>query len=157
MYHECEFFRLGVLNAMQCDRKVEISSQFTCRLKAINENNKIFAFNIFTLLDNFLNKNYKNPDFSLIDLSNFLSVPKSHLAFLFKHHCTLSFTNYKKAVRINEAIKLIEEGYLKSNTIESLAKDIGFSSYSPFYTSFKMNTGLTPQEYFLNKEKVAVL
>jgi AraC-like DNA-binding protein len=133
-------------------------------LANVQENN--LSEIVFQNLDNciseiesidFSYKNYKNPDFSLIDLSNFLSVPKSHLAFLFKHHCTLSFTNYKKAVRINEAIKLIDEGYLKSNTIESLAKDIGFSSYSPFYTSFKMNTGLTPQEYFLNKEKVAVL
>jgi AraC-like DNA-binding protein len=121
---------------------------------------------VFQNLDNYLSeieslefsyKNYKNPDFSLIDLSNLLSIPKSHLSFLFKHHCTLSFTNYKKAVRINEAVKLIEEGYLKTNTIESLAKDIGFSSYSPFFTSFKNITSLTPQEYYLNKEKKSVL
>jgi len=117
---------------------------------------------VFQNLDNYISeiesldfsyKNYKNPDFSLIDLSNLLSIPKSHLSFLFKHQCTLSFTNYKKAIRINEAIKLIEEGYLKTNTFESLAKDIGFSSYSPFFTSFKKITGLTPQEYYLNKEK----
>jgi AraC-like DNA-binding protein len=121
---------------------------------------------VFQNLDNYISeieslefsyKNYKNPDFCLIDLSNILSIPKSHLFFLFKHHCTLSFTNYKKAVRINEAVKLIEEGYLKINTIESLAKDIGFSSYSPFFTSFKNITSLTPQEYYLNKEKKSVL
>ena len=121
---------------------------------------------VFQNLDNYISeieslefsyKNYKNPDFGLIDLSNLLSIPKSHLSFLFKHHCTLSFTNYKKAVRINEAVKLIEEGYLKTNTIESLAKDIGFSSYSPFFTSFKNITSLTPQEYYLNKEKKSVL
>ena len=121
---------------------------------------------VFQNLDNYISeieslefsyKNYKNPDFSLIDLTNLLSIPKSHLSFLFKHHCTLSFTNYKKAVRINEAVKLIEEGYLKTNTIESLAKDIGFSSYSPFFTSFKNITSLTPQEYYLNKEKKSVL
>lgn len=52
-------------------------------------------------------------------------------------------------MRISQAIKLIEEGYLKSNTIESLAMNVGFSSYSPFYTSFKKITGTSPQEYTL--------
>jgi AraC-like DNA-binding protein len=41
----------------------------------------------------------------------------------------------------------MEEDYLKSNTMESLANDVGFSSYSPFFKSFKTITGLSPQEY----------
>ena len=124
------------------------------KLENIQENNLrdvVFKnLNKYILLLNqveFLDSTFKNTNFKLIDLANLLSIPKSHLLFLFKHHCNLSFSDYKKAVRIKEAIRIINDGYLNSNTIESLAKEVGFSSYSPFFTSFKNITGVSPQEY----------
>jgi AraC-like DNA-binding protein len=85
--------------------------------------------------------------FSAEDLANKLSIPKSHLLYVFKYHSNVSFSDFKKIIRIQKAIGLMEEDYLKSNTMESLAIDVGFSSYSPFFKSFKTITGLSPQEY----------
>jgi AraC-like DNA-binding protein len=42
---------------------------------------------------------------------------------------------------------MIESGFLAKNTIESLAKDVGFASYSPFYKAFKKIHGIGPTEY----------
>ena len=47
-------------------------------------------------------------------------------------------------------MQLIENNFLKLNTLDSLAIKVGFSSYNPFFTSFKDVTGTTPQAY--NKE-----
>jgi AraC-like DNA-binding protein len=90
--------------------------------------------------------------FSAEDLANKLSIPKSHLLYVFKYHSNVSFSDFKKIIRIERAITLMEQDYLKSNTMESLAIDVGFSSYSPFFKSFKTITGLSPQEYY-NKVK----
>lgn len=90
---------------------------------------------------------FKNPGFTIQDLANKLNIPKSHLTYLFKYHSTISFSDFKKRNRIKYALKLIEQDYLKSNTFDSLAKEIGFSSYNTFFTSFKEIVGVSPHEY----------
>ncbi|WP_338647680.1 AraC family transcriptional regulator [Flavobacterium sp. KS-LB2] len=92
----------------------------------------------------------RNPLVNLTDISNKLEIPKSHITFTFKYHSKVSFTEFKKIIRIYDAIHLIEKDYLKSNTLESLATKVGFSSYNPFFITFKDVTGNTPQLY--NKE-----
>jgi AraC-like DNA-binding protein len=92
---------------------------------------------------------FKNPEFSLSDISEKLIIPLSHLNYIFKYHCSLSFSNFKKLIRIQYSIKLIESNYLKNNTLDTLAKEVGFASYNPFYTSFKDITGKSPKRYNL--------
>jgi AraC-like DNA-binding protein len=48
-------------------------------------------------------------------------------------------------VRIIDAVNLIETNYLNVNTLDSLARKVGFSSYNTFFTSFKEITGNTPR------------
>lgn len=81
------------------------------------------------------------------DLALKLNIPKSHLGYIFKYHAAISFADFKNIIRIQKSILLIEEGYLKSNTMESLAVETGFTSYSSFFKSFKSITGLSPYEY----------
>ena len=83
-----------------------------------------------------------------------LEIPKSHLNFIFKYHSKVSFTEFKKIIRVYDSIELIDAHYLKANTLDSLASKVGFSSYNPFFTSFKEVTGITPQAY--NKQIVAL-
>lgn len=90
---------------------------------------------------------FRDPKVGLNDLATKLSIPKSHLSYLFKYHTTISFSDYKKIIRIQDGINLIENGYLKSNTLDSLSKKIGFTSYNPFFTSFKEIIGIAPAEY----------
>ena len=93
-------------------------------------------------------KIFRNPDIKISDVANKLNIPKSHISYLFKYHSNISFSEYKKTIRIQDAIKLIDEDYLKENTLESLSKKIGFTSYNPFFTSFKEFTGTSPIEYY---------
>jgi AraC-like DNA-binding protein len=90
---------------------------------------------------------FRNPECSINDLATKLNVPVSHLSYVLKYHCNVSFVDYKKIVRINDAVNQIKEGYLKTNTIESLAKLVGFISYSTFSIAFKEITNSTAQDY----------
>jgi len=90
---------------------------------------------------------FRNPDLSLDDIAVALNIPISHINFIFKYQCNESFTDYKKIVRIHDATRLIESGYLKENKIETLSAKVGFSSYNTFIAAFKTITGVTTQEY----------
>ena len=45
-------------------------------------------------------------------------------------------------------MQLIQEGYLVSNIMESLAVEVGFSTYSSFFKNFREITKIAPQEYY---------
>jgi AraC-like DNA-binding protein len=81
------------------------------------------------------------------DLAQVLNIPISHLKFVFKYHSKLSFSDYKKISRIQNSLKLINNNYLATNTLESLSKEVGFTSYNPFFTCFKDVVGKSPHEY----------
>lgn len=92
-------------------------------------------------------KIFRDPTITMTDLANKLNAPKSHISYLFKYHSTISFSEYKKVIRIQDAITLMEEGYLKENTLDYLSKKVGFPSYNTFFTSFKEISGSSPNEY----------
>ncbi len=117
----------------------------------LNEKIKNTIFQYMQEVDQFSfhNQSYRDAKFSLSDLANKLNIPKSHLSFLFKYHSKISFPEYKKIVRIYDGLELINAGYLTTNTYESLAKEIGFTSYNTFFISFKDVTGVSPQEFLI--------
>ena len=53
----------------------------------------------------------------------------------------LSFSEFKKKLRIQYAIRLIAEGFLDKFTIDSLTETIGYSSRTSFYSAYKEVTG----------------
>jgi AraC-like DNA-binding protein len=119
--------------------------------KLLNDKIKEAIPEYIKLIDQFSfhNQTFRNKGFVLSDLSNKLNIPKSHLNFLFKYHSKISFSEYKKIVRIHDSLALINEGYLTTNTFDSLAKEVGFKSYNTFFVSFKDYTGVTPQEFLI--------
>jgi AraC-like DNA-binding protein len=90
---------------------------------------------------------FRNPSISISEIANKLNIPKSHITYLFKYYSTISFSEYKKIVRIQDALRLINKDYLKENTLNYLSKKVGFPSYNTFFTSFKEVTGISPLEY----------
>lgn len=90
---------------------------------------------------------FRNSDLGLEDIAFALKIPVSHVNFILKFHCNESFTDYKKIVRIHDATKLLEQGYLKEHKVESLSVTVGFTSYNTFSIAFKNITGVTVQEY----------
>jgi AraC-like DNA-binding protein len=90
---------------------------------------------------------FRQTGLSVSDLALKLKMPKSHLSFIFKYHSEISFSDFKKVVRIKDSLASIEEGYLKTNTFESLSKNVGFSTYNTFFIAFKEVTNKAPQEF----------
>jgi len=103
----------------------------------------------FIRITQFVEKNhlFRKSDFSIQDLALKSKIPISHLSFVFKYHSEISFTDFRKKERIKDAVALIEEGYLKSNTLETLSKTVGFNTYNSFFMGFKEITGKAPQNY----------
>lgn len=96
------------------------------------------------VLQNHFFRNAKS-DLNLLSYST--KLPKSHLTYVFKYHCSMYFQDFKKFVQIRDAVQLIERGFLSDNTLEALSIKVGFSSYNPFFTAFKKNMGMSPQHY----------
>ena len=92
---------------------------------------------------------FRNQKITISDVANELSIPVSHLVYLFKYHSKMTFTEFKTFYKIEDAKRLIEDGFLGRNTLESLAAEVGFSSYNPFFTAFKKLNGLSPNDYAL--------
>jgi AraC-like DNA-binding protein len=92
---------------------------------------------------------FRNQKISIQDVANELDVPVSHVIYVFKYHCHLTFIEYKNRIKIEDAKNLIESGFLATNTLESLAIEVGFSSYNPFFMAFKKQEGKSPNEYAL--------
>jgi AraC-like DNA-binding protein len=90
---------------------------------------------------------FRQTGLSISDLALKLKIPKSHLSFVFKYHSEISFSDFKKVVRIQDSLDLIEQGYLKTNTFDSLSKNVGFSTYNTFFIAFKEVTNKAPQEF----------
>ena len=126
--------------------KVKITNVQDLQLSyKMNQNIKKYLNKINEAVE--INNYFRDPKFTLTDFALDLDIPKSHLLYLFKYHSIISFSDYKKIIRIQDALQLIQEDYLKSNTFDSLAKEVGFASYNPFFTSFKDVVGKTPNEY----------
>jgi len=90
---------------------------------------------------------FRNPDLTVEDIANHIKIPSSHISFVFKYHCKETFSDYKKIIRVHDAIKMMEDGYLKNSTVEALSAKVGFVTYNTFHVAFKSITGVTTQEY----------
>jgi AraC-like DNA-binding protein len=132
------YWRINPINQITSAQEIQLSRKIEKQLETY-----------FLKIDDNIEKEgyFQLPGFTIDDLAYKLSIPKSHLIFLFKYHSAISFSDYKKVVRIKKALELIEDGYLKTNTFDSLSKEVGFSTYNTFYTAFKEVTSQAPQEY----------
>jgi AraC-like DNA-binding protein len=150
----------GYLNQLTFEHETNTHPTSYWRLKPISPINNVQDYQLsqkingqledyFSQIDQFVQKEhfFRQSGLSVNDLALKLKIPKSHLSFLFKYHSEISFSDFKKIVRIQDSLALIEEGYLKTNTFDSLSKNVGFTTYNTFYIAFKEVTSKAPQEY----------
>jgi AraC-like DNA-binding protein len=95
---------------------------------------------------------FRNNDYTLKNLANDLGLPSSHLSFIFKYNCTISFSEFKNQSRIIDALQLIKEDFLFDKTFDALASKVGFSSYNTFFISFKKYTNYSPIEFVMEQK-----
>lgn len=123
--------------------------EFKLQTKIANKTNSYII-----AIDNFIEKEtpFRDSNYSIKDLSNSLNIPSSHLAYIFKYHCKLSFVEYKNYCKINDSLNLINNNFLESKTFDALAYKVGFKSYNSFFIYFKKQTNYSPKDYLLNKK-----
>ena len=112
---------------------------------------------IITILesDEAMNIIVEHPEINIESLANKLSIPKSHMYFVFKYYADFNFVSYRSKIRVFYALKKMQEDYLATNTLDALARESGFSSYNPFYSAFKMELNMGPKE-FLTRIKTSI-
>lgn len=78
---------------------------------------------------------------TLEELARISSYNASYLSRLFRETFDMSFTDYVNILRVNRAVKLLQETEL---TVEEVGLEAGFHSRKHFYDMFKRHTGMTP-------------
>lgn len=54
-------------------------------------------------------------------------------------------------MRVDEAVRLVSDGWLDTHTIDALATECGFANRVSFYRAFKQQKGVSPTEFLLQK------
>ena len=90
---------------------------------------------------------YEQAELRLSDLALKLNTPVYILSQVINQEVGLNFFNYVNGIRIEKAKEKIQSGFLKSNTVEGLAYEVGFNSVSTFNRAFKRKTGNTPSAF----------
>jgi len=90
---------------------------------------------------------YVQKEFSLSQMSFDLKIPERFLSNYFNNELNLTFSEWRKNLRIDHVCKLIEAGESKNITIEAISANAGFASRSKFIDAFKERKGVTPSAF----------
>jgi AraC-like DNA-binding protein len=86
-------------------------------------------------------------EFSLSQMSFDLKIPERFLSNYFNKELEITFSDWRKNLRIDHVSRLIEGGEAKNLTIEAIATNAGFASRSKFIDAFKERKGVTPSAF----------
>ena len=92
-------------------------------------------------------KVFLNPEITLEDLSQKLSVSSKKLSQLLNETFQQNYFDFINSYRIEEAKRLITNSKDPKLTVLEIMYQAGFNSKSSFNTLFKKKTGFTPSEY----------
>ena len=94
-------------------------------------------------LNEVIQVNYSNPEFSMDDMADSLNMSRSNFYRKIKALSGMSPNDYLKTLRMNRAAELIVSG----TRISEVAAQVGFTSSSYFAKCFKAQYGVLPKEY----------
>ncbi len=95
------------------------------------------------LIVDYIDKYYDKP-ISLTILANELNLSPSYLSVFIKNHLGIGFLDYLIKLRIQKAIKLLDNNDL---TIQKIAEDCGYDTVHTFIRHFKKAYHMPPNEY----------
>lgn len=114
--------------------------------KVFGDNGKTNSAGDFSLLLEYLNRNYKTV--TLGQLASIFNYSESYLSKLIKKNLNRSFVHVLQDIRIKHAE---EELINTSRSIEEISEDVGYSSADYFSRYFKSIYKMAPSEYRNNK------
>lgn len=133
------------------EAKVEMEAQSLKVCRSAEDDKIKFGLDIEIFkdkLNQFENQRlYLSQNFDINILASYLEIPIHHLSYFLNQHYGLSFAAYRNKLRMEHAVKLIQEGFLCESTIEALAWECGFVSRSAFSKTFKNLIGENPSDY----------
>jgi len=109
----------------------------------INKNTQITIQNI----KNFIEKNYNNPNLSLVMIADYIGITPQYLSNLFKTHETENLSHYITRIRVEEAKRLLVTTKL---SITEISEAIGYANNASFTKMFKKNENVSPKTYRKN-------
>lgn len=86
-------------------------------------------------------------DFTLSQMSFDLKIPERFLSNYFNKELQITFSEWRKNLRIDYVCKLLASESSKNLTIEAISSNAGFASRSKFIDAFKERKGVTPSAY----------
>ena len=95
---------------------------------------------------------FTKKDFSLAQMSFDLKISERALSLYFNTVIGITFSQWRKKIRIDYAIELMNAGESKKITIEAISTKAGFASRSKFIDAFKEQVGITPSAYIKSIE-----
>ena len=90
---------------------------------------------------------YLEPDLTMPQLADKLSVSPNYLSQTLNSLYTVSFFDYVNKQRIDYAKILLVEPKNNDKSVIDIAVDSAFNSRSAFYSAFKKHVGMTPTQY----------
>lgn len=101
------------------------NAEIVLYIERLIQGDEEFPFNKHSKKSDFI----KHSPFKNTDWESFFSATSTNFGF------------FKKYARIHRALRLMEEGYLDNQSVETLAKTVGYSSRAPFYLAFEQIMG----------------
>ena len=101
------------------------TTEIVLYIERLIQGDEEFPFNKHSKKADFI----KHSPFKNRDWESFFSATSTNFGF------------FKKYARVHRALRLIEDGYLDNQSVETLAKTVGYSSRAPFYLAFEQIMG----------------
>lgn len=100
-------------------------------------------------------KLYLDSTLQIQDVAQLVGLPVRRTSFVVNSYFGKNFNQLINEYRIREAIRRIEDGFLKEFTLDGLWEEVGFSNRTSFFRAFKEVTGGTPGQFVQQHEKGA--
>ncbi len=97
-----------------------------------------------------INKNVKNPDYSIEDLANDVGISRVHLHRKMRELTGLTTRDFVRNVRMEYAGELLRD---KKYEVGEVAIMTGYSTTSYFSQAFKAHFGISPSMYIAKYKK----
>lgn len=90
---------------------------------------------------------YLNPNLSIDDLADHLSLTPMRVSYLINRHLDTHFFDFVNQYRLEKAMRLLANPAQEKLTILEILYQVGFNSKSSFNSAFKKYTQVTPTAY----------
>lgn len=105
---------------------------------------------IITYAVQYIYDNYKDKLLSMEDVAKHVSVSYGHFSVLFRKETGMTFPSFLRKVRVEKAVELLEDPYLK---IADICYQVGYKYPQQFSNEFKRVTGVYPSQYKKRKNE----